>query len=287
MKALVLGGNRFFGKRLAQLLLQRGLDVTLLNRGQLADDFGDRVQRIKMDRRKINRETSALANQKWDIIYDHICFDAAEAKAACEAFRGKTKHYVFISSQSVYAEGASLLEEAVDPFTHPFEPSVNRDQDYGEAKRQAEAVFFQTNSFPVTAVRLPIVLGEDDYTERLKQHVKWVQEGKAIFFPAIEAKISFVQSSDAAKFLAAQADRALLGPVNCCSQEPIVLKNVMAEIERATGKTAIIKAKEGEGEPSPFGIESDWYMNTQKIRDYGFSAEPIENWLPGLIQKLK
>lgn len=33
----VIGGNRFFGKRLVSLLLEQKHDVTILNRGQLLD----------------------------------------------------------------------------------------------------------------------------------------------------------------------------------------------------------------------------------------------------------
>ncbi|HEY8278757.1 MAG TPA: NAD-dependent epimerase/dehydratase family protein [Bdellovibrionota bacterium] len=287
MKALVLGGNRYFGKQLVSLLLQRGAKVTVLNRGQRPDEFGDRVQRIRMDRKNISKAHPDLANQKWDVVYDLICYDALEAKGACEAFEGKTNHYVFISSQSVYPPGNDILECSFDPKSHKFASPIASDKDYGEAKRQAEATFFQTNAFPTTAVRFPIVLGEDDYTERLKKHVKWIQAGQPIFFPNLDAKISFIQSSDAAKFLLALADRPFLGPVNCCAAEPIALKELIHEIECALGKYAKIAAREQDGQPSPFGAEADWYMNTRKMREYGFIPEPIQKWLPGLIQKLK
>jgi nucleoside-diphosphate-sugar epimerase len=287
MKALVLGGNRFFGKQLVSLLLQQGHAVTLLNRGQRADEFGERVQRIHLDRKRLNEGHALLGNQKWDIVYDHICYDAIEAKLACDVFRDKTRQYVFISSQSVYPPGNDIMESTFDPFTHAFSPPVDRDKDYGEAKRQAEAAFFQTNAFPVTAVRFPIVLGDDDYTERLKQHVQWVQGGRPIFFPKIDGRISFVQSSDAAGFLASLASRPLPGPVNCCSVEPIVLRELVHEIELAVGRDAIITGNEKEGVPSPFGIEDDWFMNTRKMQTYGFLPEPIIGWLPGLIRRLK
>lgn len=43
MKALILGGNRFFGMKLANLLITEGFDSTLLNRGNLEDGFGEKV----------------------------------------------------------------------------------------------------------------------------------------------------------------------------------------------------------------------------------------------------
>lgn len=284
MKALVLGGNRFFGKRLVSLLIQKGVEVTILNRGRRVDDFAHQVRRICLDRRELTSAHPEIAEQSWDIIYDNICFDASEAKAACETFRGKTSRYIFISSQSVYQPGQKIFEQAFNPAAYTFTTFCDRENDYGEAKRQAEATFFQAAEFPVTAVRFPMVLGEDDYTERLKQHVLWVNEGKSIYFPNIEAKISFIQSSDAAKFLAALAENPLPGPVNCCAREPIALHDVVRTIERIVGKDAIITNNENDGAASPFGIASDWYMNTDRLREFGFMVEPIALWLPSLVK---
>ncbi len=60
MKILVLGGNRFFGKRLVASFLEKGAEVVLLNRGQIKDDFGNHVQRIILDRRELSSSHPAL-----------------------------------------------------------------------------------------------------------------------------------------------------------------------------------------------------------------------------------
>src|SRR5690606_30126064 len=143
------------------------------------------------------------------------------------------------SSQSVYGEGAGLTEADFDPLNHRFATPADRNADYGEAKRQAEAVLFQENAFPVTAVRFPIVLGDDDYTERLKFHVDRVRNGKPVFFPNLDAKLSFVDSADAAGFLHFLAGHGPLGPVNCCSPEPISLRSLISAIEGALGAEAV------------------------------------------------
>ncbi|MDC1175392.1 hypothetical protein OAT67_08340 [Bacteriovoracaceae bacterium] len=49
-KVLVMGGNHFFGIKLVQVLLDHRHDVTILNRENLDDGFGERVKRIKCDR---------------------------------------------------------------------------------------------------------------------------------------------------------------------------------------------------------------------------------------------
>lgn len=287
MKALIIGGNRFFGKRLAIQLLEKNVEVTLLNRGQRDDGLGNQIERIVLDRKELKKDHPELSGRKWDIVYDQVCYDAAEAQGACDAFSGKTNRFVFTSSQSVYGPGAQLLESAFDPLIHQFTQNADRNQDYAEAKRQAETVFFRNKIFDeLTAVRFPIVLGTDDYTERLKQHLDWMKQEKTIYFPNIEAEISFVQSQDAGAFLASLITKGLSGPVNVCAEKPIALKKVIQILETTTGKRAKTVHKESEGEPSPFGIESDWNMNTQKLTQYGFKAEPIENWLPALSKAL-
>ena len=63
---------------------------------------------------------------------------------------------------------------------------------YGEGKRQAEAVLFKEASFPVVAVRFPIVMGEDDYTRRLHFHVEHILQNQPITLPNIDAKMSYI-----------------------------------------------------------------------------------------------
>jgi nucleoside-diphosphate-sugar epimerase len=177
-----------------------------------------------------------------------------------------------------------MKEEAFDPLTYPFPARVTREQDYGEAKRQAEAVFFRQKSFPVTAVRFPIVLGEDDYTERLKFHWQLVSHELPFCLPNLDAKISFLHAQDAAAFLHFLVDHEIPGPINCCSPTPISLRELVRQIELVAGKEAKVTAREDQGESSPFGIVSDWYMDAGKAQRAGFSASPILEWLPGLIR---
>mgnify|MGYP003393422899 CR=1 FL=1 len=284
MKALVLGGNRFFGRRLVAKLLASGADVTLLNRGQHGDPFGSAVRRIQMDRSKLDPNQEQLRDSSWDIVYDQVCYDADEAEAAVNIFAEKTRRYVFVSSQSVYGPDAAIEESAFDPKAHRFAKRVGREVDYSEAKRQAEAVFFGQDRLPVVAVRLPIVLGEDDYTERLKFHVDRIQSRKPIYFPNLDARISFIHAEDAANFLFRLALEKFEGPINCCSPDSIALSELIREIEQYCEERAVYAKDEANGAASPFGIEADWFMSTKKLDDLGFKTRTIASWLPGLIK---
>lgn len=283
-KILIIGGNRFFGRRLTQKLIENGDAVTLLNRGQHQDDFGSAVQRIVCDRKNSDLLSAKINGQDWDIVYDQVCYDAHEAKAACDIFTGKTNRYIFTSSQSVYESGQNLAEISYQPQFHQFTEIKTKEEDYSEAKRQCEAVFFEKHcALSVCAVRFPIVIGPDDYTERLKFHVQHVREGRTMAVPNLNAKISFIHSADAAEGLFLLGKINYAGPLNMASLEPVEVGFVIQEIEEKMGKKAIIDSK---GDPSPYGIKNDWFMNIQQARSMGFKPRPVHDWLREVIGEI-
>lgn len=282
MKVLIIGGNRYFGKRLASLWVDNGAEVTLLNRGQIDDGFKGQVERIRMDRR--NLDATSFKGRFWDVIYDQVCYDATEAELACEVFRDKTARYVFTSTQSIYPVGVTdQAEEAFDPYHYIFKKRVSQSESYAEAKRQAEATFFQRASFPVTALRIPFVLGEDDYTLRLKFHVDRIRDGKPIYFPKIDAKVSFVYAQDVAQFLLFLSKHEFGGPINCCSEEPMILRDLVKRIELVTHKKAKLAQKASDGEHSPYGVDEDRVLRVTKMKGLGFLTQPISSVIEKLL----
>lgn len=286
MNVLILGGNRFFGRRLTLKLVEGGHNVTLINRGNNNQDLPEKVQLISCDRTDPLALEKAVHDQSYDVVFDQICFDAPTALQACEIFQNKTPRYIFTSSKSVYTSGPNLMEKDFDPFPYHFSKTVLRDEAYDEAKRQAEATFFQKASFDVVAVRFPIVLGPDDYTERLLFHTRAAATGKPIYFPNLDLKISFIHSQDAADFLDFAKDKTFTGPINVSSPDTITLKELTQLIEKTKGRPLNLVTCPDEGEHSPFGIETHWYMNVEKVKDYGFEARKLTTWLPELTALL-
>ncbi|WP_195574512.1 NAD-dependent epimerase/dehydratase family protein [Paenibacillus sp. 1001270B_150601_E10] len=291
-KVLVLGGTRFFGKKLVERLLKAGVEVTIATRGQTKDDFGDRVERLTIDRNEKSSMEAAIRNKSWDVVYDNICYSAAGAKDACELFRDRTTHYVFTSTLSVYECGTiAHPEENFDPYTYPIPDEVG-EVGYGEGKRLAEAVFFQKASFPVTAVRFPIVLGVDDYTKRLHFHVERIAAGQGIEVPNLQARLSFITSDEAADFLYGVGEKRVQGPINACSDGVVSLQEIVEMIEKELDKKAVIVAStedDQEGSDpakSPFGLPGDWGMDTSKAKKYGLTFKPIHEWYPALVHHL-
>lgn len=285
-KVLVIGGTRFFGKRLVQLLAQSDAEVTVATRGLAEVDLPPHVKRVTVDRED-PRSLAAVGSTDWDVIYDNICYSSQNALDACQVFTGKVGKYVLTSTLSVYDFATEALkEEAFDPTTYPIHQTTREDVTYQEGKRQAESVFFQQAAFPVIAARFPIVLAEDDYTRRLHFHVEHVQQESPVGMSNPEAIMCFIHAQEAADFLQWAGETPLTGPVNACSHGTIRLRELMEEIARTVGKPANIQADTAPEDLSPFGFPESFYMDNSKAEQAGFSFRTLESWLPELIRTL-
>ena len=286
-KVLVLGGTRFFGRKLVELLLADGHDVTIVTRGRLANPFGDKVKHLIVDRRDTEAFSKAVEGEYYDIVYDNICYSPNEAKAFCDIFNGKMGKLVFTSTLSTYAADGNAKSEAdFDPYTYSIQMGDTEAFTYSEGKRQAEAVFFKYATSPVVAVRFPIVMGIDDYTKRLHFHVKHVANEEAIGFLNMDAEMSFILAEEAGQFLKWAGLTDVEGPFNATAQGTVSLKDLIALVEKATSKQAKIVLVENDEIRSPYAVPASWYMTTEKAEQAGFVFSKLNDWLPGLIDEI-
>ncbi|TKJ91669.1 NAD-dependent dehydratase [Paenibacillus sp. CFBP13512] len=285
---LVLGGTRFFGKNLVELLLKEQIKVTLLTRGKTEDEFGDQVQRLVVDREDAVALEKAIGDQQYDVVYDNICFTPQQAREAVSIFQNKTKRYILTSSLSVYDFGTGICHESdVDTHHYTIDADPEAELSYGEGKRQAEAVFFQQADFPVAAVRFPIVLGPNDYTKRLDFHVERVLSGKVIGISNLEAQMNFIHEQEAAEFLFwLGISSELTGPVNARSDGEVSLRELVEWIEQGTEQQAIIQSETDDEAQSPFGVPDSWIMDTSKAKQDGFQFYVLSDWMPALIKQM-
>lgn len=287
-KVLILGGSRYFGKRLVQLLASEGQEpVTVATRGLLKVDFAGEVQQVVLDRTDAASLRDVAQSGPWDIVYDNICYSPNEALAAVQAFEGYAGRYIVTSSASVYDYLDHTLAEAdFDPYHYELKMGDRDTLGYAEGKRLVETVFMQKAKFPVCAMRIPIVLGLDDYTRRLHFHIEHVQQGRTIGVPNPEAAISFITSCEVASFMKWLGTASITGPVNGSSNGAVTIGQLIRMIEQATGKEAHIAPETREEHMSPFGIPVSWTMDTAKAQAAGYTFQSVQEWLPELIRDI-
>ncbi|MCB0406056.1 MAG: NAD-dependent epimerase/dehydratase family protein [Bdellovibrionales bacterium] len=284
MKVLVLGGSRFFGKRLVEKAISAGHEVTVLSRLQ-SGDIPKGVEAIKADRTDLDSIQAAASHREWDVVYDQICFNSREAAIADEVFRNKVGRYVFTSSMSVFPKGPARHEDTFDPQAHPIK--MGNDFDYAEGKRQAEAYLFQRSSLPALSVRIPFVVGMDDYTRRVHFHIERTMKGLPIYFPVPKARVCLIQSEEAADFLlwaGTQIDET--GLVNAAADGLIALNEMMDCIGDLTGKLPVLAKEKEADNHSPYGVPSDIFMITDKAKTLGYQFTDSNDWFPKLLKQI-
>lgn len=113
MRILIIGGTRFIGVYLTQVLLAAGHEVVLFNRGNHPAPMG--VGQIIGDRQEPAQLKEKLAGETFDAIFDNNGRELAHTQPLAEIFAGKVKHFVYVSSAGVYLPTDQPPHKEADP----------------------------------------------------------------------------------------------------------------------------------------------------------------------------
>jgi 2'-hydroxyisoflavone reductase len=107
LNILILGGTGFTGPEQVEYAIARGHRVTLFNRGKTRPGVfkGKVAEELIGD---LNSDTSALEGKKFDVVIDNPTTLPFWVKNAAKYLAGNTKHYIFISTTSVYADQSQI-----------------------------------------------------------------------------------------------------------------------------------------------------------------------------------
>lgn len=162
MKALVLGGSVFVGRRLVEMLAAQGHEVVVLNRGRTPATYAEGVRLAKADRTDADSMRSALGGASWDAIFDVSGFVMAaggsDVDALIDLVDGRVGHYVYVSSIMAYDQ--SLIGTA--PWTEDLPSDTGGVRTYGGFKAMTERAMlsrFERSGFPVTISRPAAIYG--------------------------------------------------------------------------------------------------------------------------------
>lgn len=190
---LIIGGTRNMGHLLALQLYEAGHRVTIFNRGLTSDELPAGIQRIRGDRTIAAELETGLGSRAFDVVVDFALYTPEEARAIVDLLNGRVGHYVFISSGQVYLVRQGLERPfSEDDYDGPIMPAPkpntygHEEWNYGIGKREAEDVLvaaWQSEKFPYTSLRLPMVNSERDPMRRLYNYMLRIQDGGPILVP--------------------------------------------------------------------------------------------------------
>jgi nucleoside-diphosphate-sugar epimerase len=153
MRILIMGGTRFIGVYLTQLLLKERHSVTLFNRGNRPSPEG--VEQITGDRTNATQLKEKLSKEEFDVIFDNNGRELTDTQPLVEIFQDRIQHFVYMSSAGVYLKSDQMPHvegDAVDPKSRH------------KGKHETEAYLTQ-QGLPFTSIRPTYIYGPSNYNE--------------------------------------------------------------------------------------------------------------------------
>ncbi len=150
-KVLIIGGNGIISASVSRLAVERGFEVTLLNRGiSTTRPPVAGAETIVGDARDAASLRTAIGDREFDIVANFRSFLPAQVEADVELFSGRTGQYLYISSASAYQKPIAQLPIVEStPLRNPF-------WQYSRDKIASEDVLvraYRDTGFPMTIVR--------------------------------------------------------------------------------------------------------------------------------------
>ena len=279
MKILVIGGTRFFGIHMVNELLAKGHNVTIATRGNISDAFGNRVNRIIIERTN-EQSMKTLSSSHYDVVIDKIAYCSNDIKYGMETVH--CDKYIHMSSTAVYEpKHMNTVESDFDGVSKELVWCDRTDFSYGEIKRQAECALWQKyRDRNWIAVRYPFVVGKDDYTKRLAFYVEHTMKSIPMDIDNLNSQMGFIRSDEAGKFMAFLVEQDIRGAINGSSEGTISIREIIEYVEQKTGTKAVVDKT---GAKAPYNGESEYSINTEKAGALGFRFSVLQDWIYKLL----
>jgi nucleoside-diphosphate-sugar epimerase len=154
MRVLIMGGTRFIGIYLTKLLVEKGHEVVLFNRGNKPAPVAG-VKQIQGDRTDAAQLKEKLSSESFDAVFDNNGRELSDTQPLAEIFKDKIQHFIYVSSAGVYLKSDQMPHregDAVDPKSRH------------KGKFETEDYLAKTG-FPWTSIRPVYIYGPQNYND--------------------------------------------------------------------------------------------------------------------------
>ncbi|GAA2969894.1 NAD-dependent epimerase/dehydratase family protein [Glutamicibacter bergerei] len=260
-RTLILGGTAWLGRELAEQLVAKGKDVTVLARG-VSGTAPQGATFVASDRR-LPGAYDQVKNVDWDEVIE-LSYARDLVEGALEALSNRTKHWTLVSSVSVYEgndePGASEDAKLVAP--------TDLD-DYAHAKVVAEQITQLAVGDRLLIARPGLIAGPGDTSDRFSY---WVSRfalaaNGNVLVPQTEGRyVQFIDVRDLAAWVLDAGFRGLTGTYNVVGSERN-FSDVLLSAAKVAGYT---------GE---FIAADDVWLKEQDV-NYWAGPHSLPLWLP-------
>lgn len=195
------------------------------------------------------------------------------------------KRYIFTSSSAVYEKGLDRREEDFNPYTYRTSDEENVLMDYAERKRISEAIFFQNAPFDVVAVRLPVVIGVEDYTKRLFSYLEYINNEEPFYVKGKDKKMSFITAEEAGTFISWIGTKGFIGPINACSNGVITVNKIKQICEERLNKKAILLDESSSERDGAYNEYAGYTLKNNVAIKLGFRFKEVNREVENIIEQ--
>jgi 2'-hydroxyisoflavone reductase len=271
LNILILGGTGFTGPEQVRYALDRGHKVTLLNRNTRPGMFEGQVTQLVGD---LNGDVSALKGRAFDVVIDNPTTFPAWVRNAAQYLKGNTRHYIFISTMSVYADNSKPGEDetaatlpmpaGLDPYT--LVPDDTR-RTYGPLKAFAEKEVATHYPGIATIIRPGLIVGPRDQTDRFTYWPVRVAKGGRVLAPGTpNDPTQIIDARDIAEWTVRMAEQRAFG-----------IYNAMGPAAPLTMGAMSAGVKDGVGGDAEFTWVPADFLRARRVN--GWTEMPA--WVPG------
>ena len=262
---LVLGGTSWLGGAIARHASERGHRVTCLARGESGQPPPG-VTWVRADRHQANAYDE-VAGRHWDAVVE-VSWQPAFVGAALDRLAATTRHWVYVSSCSAYADD-STPGTAEDAELHaPYAGDGPVDWDvYGPAKVTCElACRAAVGPESVLLARSGLIGGYGDRSDRLGYWPARLARGGYVLVPPRDTALQVVDVEDLAGWLVRSAEQRLAGSFNAIGDPATVGEVLDASVAAAATRPRQVESR------------NDWLVE-QGVEPWA-GPDSLPLWLP-------
>jgi len=239
-RILILGGTGFLGPHIVRSALERGHTVTLFNRGKTQPHLFPEVEKLHGDR---DGKLDALKGRTWDAVVDPSGYVPRIVKMSAELLAPSTKHYIFVSTISVYKDGLAVgANEDAPKMTIADATNEDVSLNYGALKFLSEQAAEAAMPGRVATVRPGLIIGPGDPTGRFTHWPARCSDGGEVLAPGDgSTPVQWIDGRDLGAWIVHLIEQRTVGTMNALGPERrVTMKEVLDACNVAGGNKATL-----------------------------------------------
>ncbi len=244
LRILILGGTGFIGPAQVEYAIARGHTVTLFNRGRTNPGLFPNVEKLVGDRNAPDGYAALAGNREWDVVIDNPTTLPRWVRGAADALAKRTKHYIYVSTISVYRDYSQPGMAENGPLHEAGDPAAERmgqgNTGYGPLKVRSELDAQERFGPNVTIVRPGLIVGPGDLSDRFSYWPVRIEKGGEVLAPGTpNDPTQYVDARDLGEWMIRLAENRTFGVFNATGpKSPTTMAELLYGIKAVTTSDA-------------------------------------------------